>query len=398
MKTLIFMKESDLRPAGGPAGFCYNILQEIRRQKIDDIEFLPGDSEKRAKQKSLYVKVTKYLPRWLNAAQIAIRRKKDYERMIKDPTIHNVNLNNYDVIHFHSTISLYKYRKDLENFRGKVILTTHTPVPQYQEIFAELPTKLEKKIYKQFYSSLEQIDEYAFNQADFVIFPCEEAEESYIKKWYKYKDIHDKLKEQGKLIYIPTGIEPKKVNRDRITICDDYAVSHDSFIVSYAGRHNQVKGYDLLQKIAKKAWENGEKYQFLICGTESPIHGLNNVLWKEIGWTDDSQSFIAASDVFVLPNRETYFDIIMLEVLSCGKVVVASRTGGNKYFERIGAKGVFLYDTIDEAVEMLKQIASMNIEEKKMLESCNRALFNEFFTTDKYVTEYRNFLRTINER
>lgn len=395
MKALIFMKESDLRPAGGPAGFCYNILQEIKRQKIDDIEFLPGDTEKQAKQVNLYRKVTKCLPGWLNAAQIAIRRKKEYERMIEAPSLHAVYLDNYDVIHFHSTISLYKHRKDLEKYQGKVILTTHSPVPQYQEIYAELPTKIEKRIYRQFYSTLDQIDEYAFNRADFVIFPCEEAEESYLKNWSKYSEIHNKLKEQGKLVYIPTGIESKKVIRDRKAVCDDYSVSQDAFIVSYAGRHNQVKGYDLLQQIAEKAWENGEKYQFLICGKESPIHGLNNALWKEIGWTNDSQSVIAASDIFVLPNRETYFDIIMLEVLSCGKIVVASRTGGNKYFERIGATGIFLYDTIDEAVEIVKKLETMSSEKRKELEAGNRELFNESFTTDKYVAEYRRFLHTL---
>lgn len=395
MKTLIFMKESDLRPAGGPAGFCYNILQEIKRQKIDDIEFLPSDTEKRVKQIGLYRKITKWIPGWLNAAQIAVRRKMEYQRMIEAPTVHPIDFSSYDVIHFHSTISLYKHRKDLEKYRGKVILTTHSPVPQHQEIFAELPTELEKRIYKRFYSTLDQIDEYAFNRADYVIFPCEDAEESYIKNWSKYRDIHNKLKVEGKLVYIPTGIEPKKVIRDRKTVCDDYVVSQDAFIVSYAGRHNKVKGYDLLQKIAQKSWENGENYQFLVCGKESPIYGLNHEHWKEIGWTNDSQSLIAASDVFVLPNRETYFDIIMLEVLSSGKIVVASRTGGNKYFERIGAKGIFLYDTIDEAVVTLKKLATMSVEDRKKLEECNLALFNESFTTDKYVAEYRQFLHTI---
>lgn len=395
MKTLIFMKESDLRPAGGPAGFCYNVMQEIHRQKIEDIEFLPGDSEKHTKQIGLYHKITNLLPNWLNAAQIAFRRKKDYRKMVEAPALHHMNLNGYDVIHFHSTISLYKYRRDLETYQGKVILTTHSPIPQYQEIYAELPTQWEKKVYKQFYATLDQIDEYAFNRADYVIFPCEEAEGSYLKNWKKYKEIHDKLKNQGKLVYIPTGIEPKKVIRDRKTICNDYAISQNKFIVSYAGRHNQVKGYDLLQQIAQKSWDKGECFQFLICGKESPIHGLNNANWKEIGWTTDSQSVIAASDVFVLPNRETYFDIIMLEVLSCGKIVVASRTGGNKYFERIDAKGIFLYDTVDEAVELLKKISEMSIEERNVLEAGNKELFNDIFTTDKYVDQYRSFLRNI---
>ncbi len=395
MKTLIFMKESDLRPAGGPAGFCYNVLQEIKRQGIKEIEFLPGDTEKHAKQVGIYRKVTSFFPKWLNTAQIAVRRKKEYQRIIEAPTLHNVDFSGYGAIHFHSTISLYKYRKDLEKYQGKVILTTHSPVPLHQEIYAELPTEWEKKAYKQFYATLDQIDEFAFNRADYVIFPCEDAEESYLKKWGNYREIHDSLKKKGRLVYIPTGIEPKKVIRDRKEVCNDYSISQDAFIVSYAGRHNKVKGYDLLQKIAEKSWGNGESYQFLICGKESPICGLDNALWKEIGWTNDSQSVIAASDVFVLPNRETYFDIIMLEVLSCGKIVIASRTGGNKYFEQIGAKGVFLYDTIDEATELLKLVAAMSKKEKQKLEDGNRALFNDYFTTDKYVKEYCSFLQTL---
>ena len=48
MKTLIFMKESDLHPTGGPAGYCYNIFQELKRRNNDSIFFLPADSEKRS--------------------------------------------------------------------------------------------------------------------------------------------------------------------------------------------------------------------------------------------------------------------------------------------------------------------------------------------------------------
>ena len=395
MKVLIFMKESDLRPAGGPAGFCYNIYQEVLKQKIDDIVFLPADEKNVVERIALYRQITKHLPKWVNTMQIAYRRKQNYQKMIKTPTLHNIDFNAYDVIHFHSTISLYKYRKDLEKYEGKIVLTTHSPIPQHQEIYAELPTETEKRIYRKFYLQLNQIDEYAFMKADYVVFPCADAEESYLNNWDKYKEIHNSLTENGKLIYIPTGIEPKPVLRNRQVVCNEYSLNKENFIVSYVGRHNEVKGYDLLQKIATNLWSRGNDYTFLICGKESPLCGLKDQRWNEVGWTNDSQSIIAASDVFVLPNRETYFDIIMLEVLSCGKIVVASRTGGNKYFEKIGAEGVFLYDTVEEATEIIERVAAMDVHEKKRLEESNRELFFERFTTDKYVSEYLNFVNSI---
>lgn len=395
MNILIFMKESDLKPTGGPAGFCYNIFHEIKEQGIVEIKFLPSDDSTHMKHVGVYHQITSILPKWLNAAQIAYRRKRNYQTMIKSPKYHDIDFSLYDAVHFHSTISLYKYRKDLESYQGKVILTTHSPVPQFQEIYAELPTKIEKKWYHNFYATLDQIDEYAFNRADYVIFPCEDAEESYLKNWDKYQEIHNQLCKDRKMKYISTGILPKKILRDRKQVCKELSLNPESFIISYAGRHNQVKGYDLLQKIAQKLWESGKDFPFVICGKEIPIKGLSDSRWTEIGWTTDSQSYIAASDVFVLPNRETYFDIIMLEVLSCGKIIVASRTGGNKYFEKIAAKGIFLYDTVDEAVNIIKKIELMSPEKRQMLETDNRKLFYKYFTTDKYIKEYLNFLSMI---
>lgn len=398
MKVLIFMKESDLRPAGGPAGFCYNIFQELKRSNIKDIVFLPSDDNKKIKQVNFYRKIIKCFPKWFNVAQIAYRRKRDYQKMIDDPEVYDIDFSGYDAIHFHSTIALFKYRKNLESYKGKIILTSHSPVPQHLEVYTELPTKFEKRMYKKFYSTLDQIDEYAFKKADYVVFPCEDAEESYLKNWKQYRSIHNDLVQNGKLVYIPTGIVPKKIVRSREEIYKEYLFKKEEFIISYVGRHNEVKGYDLLQQMAGQLWKMHKDFHFVICGKESPMKGLNDEKWTEIGWTNDSQSVIAASDLFVLPNRETYFDIIMLEVLSCGKIVVASRTGGNKYFEKIGAKGVFLYDTIEEATRIIDKISNMTVEEREELELSNKKVFNARFTVDKYVNTYLKFLYSIKDK
>lgn len=398
MKVLIFMKESDLRPAGGPAGFCYNIFQEVRRNNIEEIVFLPSDDNKKIKQINFYHKIIKHFPKWLNSLQIAYRRKRAYQKMIDNPEIYNIDFSDYDAIHFHSTISLFKYRRNLECYNGKIILTTHSPVPQHLEVYEELPTQLEKKIYKKFYSTLDQIDKYAFEKADYVIFPCEEAEESYIKNWAQYQSIHNNLVQNGKLVYIPTGIIPKKIMCSREEIYKKYLFKECDLLISYVGRHNEVKGYDLLQQMAGQLWKTHRNFRFVICGKESPMKGLSDERWTEIGWTNDSQSVIAASDVFVLPNRETYFDIIMLEVLSCGKLVIASRTGGNKYFEKIGVKGVFLYDKVEEAIGIIERISNMTVEERRKLEQNNKEVFNTYFTADKYVNTYVKFLYSIKDK
>lgn len=76
MNVLIFMKESDLKPAGGPAGFCFNIFHEVKEQGIEEIKFLPSEDPVQMKRVDLYRKITSSFPKWLNAAQIAYRRKK----------------------------------------------------------------------------------------------------------------------------------------------------------------------------------------------------------------------------------------------------------------------------------------------------------------------------------
>ena len=131
--------------------------------------------------------------------------------------------------------------------------------------------------------------------------------------------------------YMPTGIVGCKAKVNREDFRKKYGIPDNAFVISYAGRHNEIKGYADLKKLGEKLLADKNVY-FLIAGKEEPMTGLKNDHWIEVGWTNDPHSLIAASDVFVLPNHETYFDLILLEVLSLGVPVVMSRTGGNKYF------------------------------------------------------------------
>ena len=65
--------------------------------------------------------------------------------------------------------------------------------------------------------------------------------------------------------------------------------------------------------------------------------------WIKLGWADPAEVFRAA-DVFCLPNRQTYYDLVLLEALSSGSFVVASATGGNKSVFHETGGAITLYD------------------------------------------------------
>ena len=152
----------------------------------------------------------------------------------------------------------------------------------------------------------------------------------------------------------------------------------------WAGRD---KGYDILQTIGLEALKNETVY-VLAAGKEKPLQGPKHPRWIEVGWTNDPHSLIAASDVFVLPNRETYFDLVMLEVLSLGQIVLASRTGGNKFFANKQCDGIMLYENEKEAVGILEKLMGLSENERARLRNSCLEIFDEYFTLEKFADHY----------
>jgi len=388
-RVLIYMEEYYLKPIGGPAGYLYNLKNELDRKKNKDIEFIKKN-DNYANIKKTVRKLPKFLNKWL----LIFKRIAEISFLLgSKPKITVVNLDDYDIVHFHSTFRLFEAKDSLETFKGKVLLTSHSPKPLFMEKLQDVATPLERKILKRKYLRLSSVDEYAFNRADYIIFPCQEAEEPYCNNWDKYAEIKEKNKD--KFRYLLTGINQCKGKVSKEEIRRSYKIPDDAFVISYVGRHNVTKGYDMLRKVGEKILHEDLNIYFLIAGKEEPLKGINNDRWIEAGWTNDPHSLIAAADVFVLPNKETYFDIVMLEVLSLGKIVVASNTGGNKYFRKINAEGIFLYNSINEAISLINRVKDMPGEEKARLEQINKRLFNEKFTSEIFCNNYIELLNEL---
>ncbi len=392
MKVLIFLHEDKLSPRGGPYAVGYYINEERKKCGDGAIEFLPAD-ETYNRVHSKGRKLTGNLPKWMNNLHRSVRRvASTYKCLFQETEDNTFDFSKYDIVHFHQTIDMYKQRGNLKNYKGIVIITSHSPIPFHQEHYMDLP-KLERKVFAKIYDKTVEMDRYAFNRADYIFFPCEEAKEPYFDNWDEFTIISNKKKEDFR--YVLTGIPEAKVIKNREEVCLELGIEKDRFIISYVGRHNKVKGYGRLLTIGENVISKHSDIEFVIAGRETPMQGLKHQRWHEVGWTTDPHSYIAASDIFVLPNEATYFDIVMLEVLSLGCIVVASRTGGNKYFEKNGVEGVFLFDTENEAVEHIEKIKNMSADERDRLKKINKKFYEEHLTSEVMYNEYVKLLEAV---
>ena len=186
---------------------------------------------------------------------------------------------------------------------------------------------------------------------------------------------------------MPSGILQCTAKVDSKTVREKYGIPNNAFLISYVGRHNQIKGYDVLKEIGSKILDKKDVYM-IIAGSEGPLYHLENKKWIEVGWTNDPHSIIAASNLFILPNRETYFDLVFLEVLSLGVPLLVSNTGGNKYF----------FDTVKDAIKEINSIMKKENKEIEKSKKKNIDLFNKTFNDKEFANRYIELLGMLNEK
>lgn len=371
---LIYLYKEKLAPRGGQNAFGYYINEAISSHGEERLSFLTQNQN-------------------ADTDKATIRWAKTFFRMFICPQKKVGKFDAYDFVHFHTTKELYLERRNLKKYHGKVLLTSHSPMPFSMEMFEQLKQNAPHLATKWVLHLFQKADRFAFERSDYILFPCEDAMEPYIHHWPEFSEIM--CRRELCLRFVTTGISERKASVSRSEICANMKIDPSAFIVSYVGRHNTVKGYDLLKTLGDEYLNQYEDCHFIIAGKEQPEHGLQHPRWHEIGYTLDPYSYIASSDVFFLPNRETYFDIVAIEVLSLGKIIIASRTGGNKYYEKAGLKGVMLYDTLEEAAALLDKVRHMTASEKHVLEQENHEFYLSRLTSDKMFESYMEVLEEI---
>lgn len=205
MNILIF-NTYRLEAKGGPSGYLYNLnqyyksLKKNNSFKITFLNFYDLDKGLILIFEKILLKLFSILR--MDNLYILILIFRNNRKMKKI-----INFDKFDIIHFHSTIELKKNIKNLKNYKGKVILTSHSPELSSEEVLKSLNLKVSKIILEIF----KKYDYDAFERSDYIIFPCLESMEPY-QKDIKMLEIlkHKKIK------FIPTGILEENFKKIKI--------------------------------------------------------------------------------------------------------------------------------------------------------------------------------------
>ena len=219
--------------------------------------------------------------------------------------------------------------------RVPVGLMSHCPEIPSCEKYAEVLARDGLEAARRAEAKTRVIERQAFERADFYVFPSPEAMEPYASL--------RPLMEGKPVLFMASGCERLGTALTREAARAKFGV-RTPHVVAYIGRHNAIKGYDLMQAAAREILSKRDDVTFLIAGKPSALFPPpDHPRWVELGWADAAEVFRAA-DVFCLPNRQTYYDLVLLETLSCGSVVLASATGGNTSVHRETNGAIALFE------------------------------------------------------
>lgn len=394
MKVLIWDKGIEIKNTGGPAGYLYNTKIYLSEYPNESIVFYSDILKKKHNyndKRSLLYNVKLKL-KSLNVVSLVADIYWFYFQKAKLTQEEKALLDIFDYVHIH-TVSQY-LRSFLDYKRNaKIILTTHMPEPCIDEIADRSGFKfmfLRIPILRNYFIRKEL---QAFEGCNRVMFPVKDAKEVYTNNSNLYREMFDNI--ENKFFYVPTCILDDISTSYKNHILKEANIPDEALKVCFIGRHNEIKGYDSLKEMASTIWGKNPNTYFLIGGKEHPLKGLSDKRWIELGWVNTPE-LLNEIDVFILPNKETYFDLILLEVIRQGVPCIISKTGGNKFFERQLPEGIILYDYNNS--QSMSKIISFFMEKKsknelQIIKKQIKEYFTHNFTMNYYI---KNYLSEIN--
>lgn len=399
MKKILVWNTFPLQNTGGPSGYNYNIREYVRKHPEIQISFLtdvvkePIYTNPSPDSKShLFTGRLSGAIRRLNILRNFVNRsyKAPFEGIPDD-----FDINEYDIVHLHFSMHVNRFRSTFPGFKGKLVVTSHQPSSTVDEYLTETPYKY-LKLFRRWALHNEAK---SYDGADFIMFPCVEAREPY-EKVPQLKAAF--LRNNDKFIYVPSAVEDIRVIHQAMQKLSDFGIPEKAFVITFFGRHNLVKGYDILQKTLTPLLE---KYRnlYVLCAGKGDLSPVSHERWIELGFVNNVVELLEQSNLYILPNRDTYFDLVVLEVLRSATPLIMSSTGGNKYFQSLSQPektglDFFDIDNLEELTSVIEKKIGLYFsdpEAYKQMGDSNRKLFEAKFTVGRFVAQYLQTLENL---
>jgi len=126
-------------------------------------------------------------------------------------------------------------------------------------------------------------------------------------------------------------------------------------VVTFVGRFAGFKGFDAVSKGFLEAARSHSRIRLLLVGSQDPLHptGLtpseHDGLVRsdrvvDVGWQNDTDTFLAISDIAVLPSQREGMPVCLMEALAMGVPVITASTRGCRDVVRHAVDGFVLAD------------------------------------------------------
>ena len=384
----------NIRPGGGPSGYLYNLkksLEDIDLEYVDVRSLNANDERSSLHLKDrIFHKVLLRLSR--NIANLILNIKYILFPLFKGRNEFAKKVNDlcddaeYIVLHSALEASWYLFSRYKKK---RVLVMNHSPTDYSKELIDNLEDLYGFKL-DGMKSRLQKVERNIYNRADGVIVPCTNSLDDYFNgdsDWLKRNVVAE----------VVSGV-PAINNAELdgvIPEVEKFRSKHKSgIILGFFGRYNSHKGYDRFIDLAKYCLEKDEEVLFVSAGSGPLKNNFKSQLanYIDLGWRKDISRVISNTDIVILPNRFTYFDLLPLEALSLEKQVVCSYTGGNKKLIEL-SQGCVLgvdFDDFDLVMKTVREASKNNMSKSKI-----RNVFEQVYSLYAFKTGHVTLVKKL---
>lgn len=399
MKTvdnIIFLSAPLNSRAGGPRGYIANLKKALETGCSDGIAFVTARQSFLGQ--FLRGSIIKLMPRLLGYKAfdkiISFLRFRNYafpdKRSLSETLKTELDGYSFKTITCHNCIdaqTIINYVKE-KKLAAKVLLMSHTPSLPSEEYY-EMFLPYNKTRAQEARRRWQDFEKKVFKSVDVLLAPSEESFENYALAEY-FKN----LLTSKSVKFIPTGCDKITPKETKQQLRRKHKIK-TPFVIGYMGRHNYVRGYDILKSAALEILQKRDDITFLIAGQKSSqILPLKHKRWVELGWQEPSE-VLYASDIFILPGRQAFFDLILLEAMSAGVPVLASNVSGNKAVYR-QTRSIELFSDAHGCAQKVCAFLDLSKDERNAAGIKTLKAYENNYSLNAFALNYIELIKEIN--
>ena len=269
-KPLVYYPCEQKPGIGGPGGYLANLRAGLEAIGCLDVAHFVGDEAvkapetRRTKARWILDRALATLallpgPRRRLMARAKARRQVDRMASLLDAL-------DFGSVICHDLVDVLAIDAYLR-LRGRKVpigLMSHCPELPSDELYAIQLAKRGLRAAQQTRAQARMLEQTVFARADFYVFPSKEAMEPYgaLGALMKGKPVH----------FMASGCERLETGLSKETARAKFGVK-TPLAVAYIGRHNTIKGYDLMQGAAREILARRDDVTFLIGGRDARSFG-----------------------------------------------------------------------------------------------------------------------------